>query len=237
MGDGGAAFYDGGWYNVGSRKSSEDIGRAGDSPFVNPMTGAPLPLSDVRLALLARSGLLPAAIAPYIPPLPFGVPYPDPTRTATNGVFKTPSLRNVELTGPYFHNGGQATLRQAVDHYDRGGDFHEENLYDLHFDIVDLFLTDQEKNDLVAFLLTLTDERVRKETAPFDHPQLFIPNGSRQQGSAIIGNFDLIRPGGFRDTELVREIPAVGAYGLPAEGYPPIGTFLGLDPRLITTGP
>jgi cytochrome c peroxidase len=237
MGNGGTAFYDGGWYNTGLRPVPEDTGRVGDSPFTNPLTGRPFPLSEARLALLARSGLLPAAVAPYVAPLPFGAPFPDPSRTAMTGVFKTPSLRNVELTGPYFHNGGQATLRQVVDFYDRGGDFPEANVNDIHFDITELFLTDQQKDDLVEFLLMLTDERVRKETAPFDHPQLFLPNGSRQQGGAIVGDFNLIRPGGFRDTELVRELPAVGSQGLPAEGLPPIQTFLGLDPHAASTGP
>jgi cytochrome c peroxidase len=234
----GVAFYDGGWYNTGSRRTSDDIGRGGDSPFINPRTGAPFPLSEARLGVLARQGKLPLEVARYVAPLPFGAPFPDPTRTATNGAFKTPSLRNAELTGPYFHNGGQATLRQVVDAYDRGGDFHENNIDDLHFDITDLFLTNQQKDDLVAFMLMLTDERVRQEMAPFDHPQLFLPNGSRQEGSQVVGNFDLIRPDGFRDTEQIREIPAVGAGGLPAEGLPPLRSFLGLDPyRADTTGP
>jgi cytochrome c peroxidase len=234
----GVAFYDGGWYNTGSRRSTDDIGRGGDSPFVNPFTNNPFPLSEARLGVLARQGLLPVEVARYVAPLPFGSPFPDPTRTATNGAFKTPSLRNVELTGPYFHHGGQATLRQVVDEYDRGGDFHEDNIDDLHFDMTDLFLTEQQKDDLVAFLLTLTDERVRLERAPFDHPQLLLPDGSRQQGSNIAGDFDTIGPNGFRDTEQVRELPAVGAGGLPAEGLPPLKTFLDLDPfRADTTTP
>jgi hypothetical protein len=40
-----------------------------------------------------------------------------------NGAFKAPPLRNVELTGPYFHTGSYLTLRQVVDFYARGGDF------------------------------------------------------------------------------------------------------------------
>ena len=42
-------------------------------------------------------------------------------RVAVDGSFKVPTLRNVELTGPYFHNGGYATLEQVVDFYSRGG--------------------------------------------------------------------------------------------------------------------
>ena len=36
-------------------------------------------------------------------------------RQIVNGIFKTPGLRNVEFTGPFFHNGGQATLEHVVD--------------------------------------------------------------------------------------------------------------------------
>jgi len=48
---------------------------------------------------------------------------PTPNRVLRDGAFKAPQLRNVELTGPYFHNGGTLTLRQVVDFYTRGGDF------------------------------------------------------------------------------------------------------------------
>ena len=40
-----------------------------------------------------------------------------------NAMFKTPGIRNTELNGPYFHNGGMATLREVVEFYNRGGDF------------------------------------------------------------------------------------------------------------------
>src|SRR5262249_13405895 len=43
-------------------------------------------------------------------------------RDATDGSFKVPILRNVGLTPPYFHNGGQATLHDVVRFYNRGGD-------------------------------------------------------------------------------------------------------------------
>jgi len=56
-------------------------------------------------------------------------------RVAVDGSFKAPDLRNVALTPPYFHNGGQLTLGQVVDFYDRGGDFHERNIDTLDPDI------------------------------------------------------------------------------------------------------
>ncbi len=60
----------------------------------------------------------------------FGFPFSLAARDATGpiairGAFKVPGLRNVELTGPYFRNGGQATLEQVVAFYSRGGDLPE----------------------------------------------------------------------------------------------------------------
>ena len=49
--------------------------------------------------------------------------WPVPNRVLRDGAFKAPALRNVELTGPYFHTGSYLTLRQVVDFYVRGGDF------------------------------------------------------------------------------------------------------------------
>jgi cytochrome c peroxidase len=49
--------------------------------------------------------------------------WPVANRVLRNAAFKAPGLRNVELTGPYFHTGSYLTLRQVVDFYLRGGDF------------------------------------------------------------------------------------------------------------------
>lgn len=87
-----------------------------------------------------------------------------------NGNFKSIGLRNVELTGPYFHNGGQATLEQVVDFYARGGDFANN-------DIRPFNASGAQRAALVAFMKSLTDDRVRYERAPFDHPELCVPDG------------------------------------------------------------
>ena len=71
------------------------------------------------------------------------------------GAFKTPTLRDIELTAPYFHNGSAATLEDVVEHYARGGDDQSNLSADMH----KLSLTEQEKGDLVAFLHTLTGSR------------------------------------------------------------------------------
>ena len=67
--------------------------------------------------------------------------------------FKTPNLRNVLVTGPYFHDGSQETLWDVVDHYNKGDGL--KNPY-LDEDIQPLALRDDEIDDLVAFLASLT---------------------------------------------------------------------------------
>lgn len=87
------------------------------------------------------------------------------------GRFKTPPLRNLETRSSFMHNGAFSTLEQVVDFYDRGGDFNNPNLDPR---IVPLNLTQNQKNDLVAFLKRpLTDQRVSNETGPFESPLLF----------------------------------------------------------------
>lgn len=72
------------------------------------------------------------------------------------GKFKTPSLRNVELTGPYMHDGRFQTLLECIEHYNTG--FHySANLDPNLFFSVKGRMTQQEMEDIVAFLKTLTD--------------------------------------------------------------------------------
>lgn len=92
-----------------------------------------------------------------------------------NGTFKAPSLRNVEFTGPYFHDGSQATLEQVLDFYGRNGDFPDDG--NLGPGIGNIRLSQAERTAVVAFLKALTDDRVRFQRAPFDHPSLCVPNG------------------------------------------------------------
>ncbi|MCW5622087.1 MAG: hypothetical protein KIS79_13355 [Burkholderiales bacterium] len=72
--------------------------------------------------------------------------------------FRTPTLRNVELTAPYMHDGSLATWREVVDFYDRGGNGNP----DLDPLIGPLFLNEQDKEDLVAFMRTLTGANVEE---------------------------------------------------------------------------
>jgi cytochrome c peroxidase len=72
------------------------------------------------------------------------------------GAFKTPTLRDIELTGPYFRDGSAATLRDVVEHYARGGD----DRSNVSQDMKQLNLTEREKSDLVAFMKALTGKHI-----------------------------------------------------------------------------
>jgi cytochrome c peroxidase len=104
---------------------------------------------------------------------------------ADRGAFKTPGLRNVGLTAPYFHNGGKATLASVVDFYDRGGDFaNPEKAHRLQ----PLGLGASDETALVDFLQDgLTDCRTAAEAAPFDHPSIDLPNGPSLQETGATG--------------------------------------------------
>ncbi|HJZ83316.1 MAG TPA: cytochrome c peroxidase, partial [Pyrinomonadaceae bacterium] len=112
------------------------------------------------------------------------------TGNANNiGEFRTPSLRNVGLRAPHFHNGRMATLEDVVAFYNRGGDFDAPNIN--HNLIRPLGLNAQQQSDLVAFLRNaLTDPRVLAGSAPFDRPTLYsesnrvpVITGNGTQGS------------------------------------------------------
>jgi cytochrome c peroxidase len=77
------------------------------------------------------------------------------------GLFKSPSLRNVELTAPYMHDGRFDTLEEVVEHYDNGVQPHpnlDPRLRTPGGQPQQLNLSDPQKAALVAFLRTLTDE-------------------------------------------------------------------------------
>ncbi|MCP9442297.1 MAG: hypothetical protein NNA20_06860 [Nitrospira sp.] len=133
------------------------------------------------------------------------------------GAFKIPSLRNVALTAPYFHNGDTHSLREAVMVYSRGGNvFPIKQTDGTPIEPLGVAnMTPEEVDAVVAWLESLTDERVRIAAAPFDHPQLFVPNGH-------LGTHRRVIPGpfGFAVDDMI-EIPMTGA-----EGGPPLPGFL-----------
>ncbi|MCK9604891.1 MAG: cytochrome-c peroxidase [Methylomonas sp.] len=134
------------------------------------------------------------------------------------GAFKIPGLRNIELTGPYMHNGGMANLEQVVTFYARGGNFDTPGK---DFGFVggsgELITSAQARADLAAFLKTLTDDRVRYEKAPFDHPEIKIPHGHVGDHMTAFGGHQLSNQLAL-DEFLI--LDAVGAEGKPQPNLP-----------------
>ena len=85
------------------------------------------------------------------------------------GSFKTPTLRNVNLTAPYMHDGSLATLEDVVDFYNNGGRVEEDGpINDFQSGgIRPLDLTDQQKKDLVAFMEALTSPEFEAKKGSF----------------------------------------------------------------------
>ena len=198
MADNLIALYDNGFYNTGVRPTSEDLALGGSDAWGNPLSFTreyntqlkggtvpdPLDVDVCTFEVLLSAGL------PCDPTLKPNVGFHD----AVDGAFKTPTLRNIALTGPYFHNGSRATLKQVMEFYNRGGDrrgseanntsgfdhpsVNQHNTSNLDPDMTPLNLTPDEVDALVKFMeVGLTDPRVAWEQAPFDHPSLVIPQG------------------------------------------------------------
>jgi hypothetical protein len=180
---------DKGFNNIGVRPTADDLGVG-----ASDQSG---PLSFTRRLF---PGAPPANFDDQAVTLGFGV----------EGAFKIPSLRNVALTAPYFHNGDARTLREVLELYSRGGNVAPILGRD-GTQIAPLGvpgLTEDEILALISFLKSLTDERVLYSRAPFDHPQLKVPNGHP-------GSDDCVRDrnhDGLADDVFV-ELPAVGAEG------------------------
>jgi len=110
---------------------------------------------------------LPDQDAHFVMTAPANTGLDDDTRNTDGGVgditlnprdlgrFKSPSLRNVEITTPYMHDGRFATLEAVIDHYSGGGKHHPNK----DSRVQPLKFTDSEKAAVVAFLKTLTDRR------------------------------------------------------------------------------
>ncbi|HET9595038.1 MAG TPA: hypothetical protein VFP65_05640 [Anaeromyxobacteraceae bacterium] len=249
MGDRSFSTYDVGSYNTAVRRCKTTAGAdqcddGGIGVTIGPLD---LPLSFVRFGQMVTA--LAASANPNDPTNPVNVVcnnQPEacnlplgPGPVAVDGAFKTPGLRNIELTAPYMHNGGDLTLVDVVEFYDRGGNFPEYNIQNLDpemgriecgidpatgllscaqqfLQFFELGLSDAEKANLVAFMKALTDVRVRFQRAPFDHPQLFLP------GLPADPNCPNCLASG-----LVRELPAVGRNGTRARDgvSAPLPTF------------
>ena len=193
--------YDDGFYNTGVRNTTDDLGVGATDAFGNPLSMSALMQQQVCFNP-ALQIMLPARTPENIKAAPLNCQ--DFINSA--GSFKAPSIRGVELTAPYFHNGGQLDLLQVVDFYNRGGDFFLENITDLDPDIEPLGLTLPEEQAIVAFMKTTTDKRVQFHRAPFDHPSLMVSYGS--PGGNVVTD-----DGTGQSVDNFIAIPAVGTNG------------------------
>ena len=216
-----APLYDGGFYNVGARPLNEDLGRGETFVIGEGANAIELPKAFTTFAM--ANGQAPLRIP--IPQLKQAVRSND--KFFIDGAMRVPSLRNAELTGPYYHHGGLGTLFDVVQFYTRGSDFRDENL-----DVLDagIGLTEsvailkghpERQRAIAAFMARpLTDERVRYKRAPFDHPQIFIPHGHPGNENSVTDD------GTGTATDQLIEVPAMGAKGQKTA----LTTFLRLTP-------
>ena len=186
---------DKGFNNLGIRPTDDDLGVGATDAF------GPLSLSRRQFSTAPLNQTFDGAAVTK----GFGV----------EGAFKVPSLRNVALTAPYFHNGDMRTLKEVVEFYSRGGNVAPITQTDgtLIEPVGVPAISPEETDAIVAFLESLTDERVLYRRAPFDHPQLFVPNGHPGSSTQTSG------AAGFAADTFV-EINAVGASGgNPVPGF------------------
>ncbi len=115
------------------------------------------------------------------------------------------------------HNGGMLFLENVIEFYGRGADFRRENIDNLDQGVSGIpGLQDPNQGPLgvtllSAFLRSMTDERVRTQSGPFDHPQLWLPEGVASISNGVV-------------LENFKEFPAVGRFGVYAKFW---GTLKG----------
>jgi hypothetical protein len=158
----------------------------------------------------------------------FGSPlFPAAPGGRATGAFKAPDLRNVELTGPYFHTGGAATLEQVLEFYARNGDVPAGG--NLGPGIGNIRLSQQDRAEIVEFLKALTDDRVRYERAPFDHPSLCVPIGYVENPPGVLTPDTSVSAASAAD--LWALVPAVGQNGnaVPLQTFSELLQGIGRD--------
>lgn len=250
-----------GFNNIGVTPTLEDLGVGGNDPF-----GMPLSVARQEALLLLQGADKPTIRIPDPANPGQTIPFVKSTDVmGSDGAFKIPMLRNVELTAPYFHNGDAKTLSEVVEFYFRGGN-HQSGPIGLkasstsnpdlippgtllatgglvgfdatranqviirpvgtltgpNFDNTPAQnltgpLVEEDKKAIVALLLAMTDDRVKFRKAPFDHPELYVPNGHIGNENFVINVFGTA-------LDSFKKIPAVGQ-----NGGDQLPKFLGLE--------
>jgi hypothetical protein len=232
--------HDAGFHVLGVKPWWADPGAGGTDKYGNPLS----------FSRQIKAGNNPDEVDGTYPfPLPPFQGGGTTTRLGVDGGFKTPILRNVALTAPYFHWGGYPNLESVIKFYNRGGNRRDyddgttdaddrdtdgdgemdltcgkgdnsgsgpqgdtpykdlDTLTDCGSNTTGIMqplgLSDADIAGLIVFLKALTDERVQCSKSPFDHPQLHIVDGHKDQDSNGDGKAD----------EILRVLPATGAAG------------------------
>jgi len=237
--------HDRGFFSLGLRRAANDLVNGGFDPYGNPLSlarmflreqaGLPVPETTGITNRCNTPTLIEGGGTPAYPGCVAGNPTGpldiSQELELVDGTVKTPSIRNVGLTPPYFHYGGYSDLRSVVEVYARGGSKRNMALTvpdaigdwsgtgplgkgpapaagpvfgtNVDFFIRDIKSTDEQIDALVAFMLTATDSRVQCDKAPFDHPSLTILNGHKAADQNKDGKAD----------DITFTLPAVGAAG------------------------
>lgn len=266
---------DEGFNNIGVRPTQEDLGIGGLNAREEPLSLARRThLGEDNLNLTFKHDAEGSVVegADDIPVIKTPDAMARIKALGVAGAFKIPSLRNVALTAPYFHNGGESTLEEVIDFYFRGGNFRqfaptqltdcastvaadqarlvdhpvqgfnatytEEVIItglgilrgplansgpgsdtppggdcDPSDDLAKLGtnpfdgLDAEDRANLVLWLNTLTDPRVARRAAPFDHPELWVPSGHPGDHTVVTSD------GTGRAVDELVQIPATGAAG------------------------
>ncbi|MDD2738902.1 MAG: cytochrome c peroxidase [Methylomonas lenta] len=143
-------------------------------------------------------------------------------QVANKAAFKVPSLRNIELTGPYMHNGSMSSLEQVIEFYSRRGNValpENQNQHNLVNAVSLAGDSPEDRQAVIEYMKTFTDDRVRYEKAPFDHPEVIVLNGH-------VGDHQSVESGNTINAALAKDdvlvVPAVGAHGaFEADGVTP----------------
>ncbi len=185
-------FYDRGFYNTGIQETANDLGNGGSDKFglFSPTLRARQGQNIDQKTFDAPINALPVAIA---------------------GTFKTPGLRNVELTGPYHHKGGYLFLEEVMEVYARGADFRTENadVLDQGVSGIPVCKIVARRNSSAVRIHASSDGRTRSQSGrSVRSPELLLPDGIQSiNGSTVV--------------ERITVFPAVGQYGVWAAYWVP----------------
>ncbi|GDX93529.1 hypothetical protein LBMAG46_35380 [Planctomycetia bacterium] len=219
-------FYDSGYYNIGvtsDRPVSLQSGLTAEQQScvrLDPGVGGVVELdfrseSDALQSIAGTFGQgMPMPLLLRTSPLPFSLARRRAERwSVVQGAFRTPGLRNIALTAPYFHAAFKAdgpeqkfaTLQDVLDHYEapynelgrENVDLHPALRTDPETGVRETAIPASQQADVVRFLESLTDPRVVRGEAPFDHPTLGIPLTNAVTPEGQTATEDLRQAGDF----------------------------------------